>query len=87
MQRDSDSEAQAPHHTNQKPAFRLAPHFVPFFYHNSLIMSQEGTGEVLKITGDTTPIKLPLPTGPIEGVKYPLKVVYCGECRFVYIAI
>lgn len=40
--------------------------------------------DVLKLpTGDTTPVKVPLPTGPIEGVKYPLKVVYCGECRFV----
>lgn len=45
-------------------------------------MSEE---KVLKLTGDTVPIKAPLPTGPTEGVKYPLKVVYCGECRYVFI--
>lgn len=47
-------------------------------------MSQDDSEQVLKITGDIATTKAPLPTGPIEGVKYPLKVVYCGECRFVY---
>ena len=46
--------------------------------------TDDGQSRVIKSTAGPGE-KMPLQNGPIPGVKYPVQVVYCGECGFVLI--